>query len=471
MKKTRILALLLAVMMVAALFAACTGTEPETTTTEATTEATTTEATTEAKLDFGGRTVTLTSAWIGDFQPKVGESDFDDKWQAVYTGLENDLNIKIELVAGPHQLEDAIDRIMSGDYDELGDICDMKLLYWVPCAINGYIAQLNTPEIAAKGLDVTDSSAFFQPYTSAMNLGGKIYAAQWNGSYAVCEFGWCMFVNLDYLSEYGGVSDIFQTVRDMKWNWETFLDLQQKCCKDTDGDGNIDIWGSGEHSYGQEIYTIPGGATVYIDENGKYTSGLLRPATQEALQFAQNYFNSGYCETSTGYGDIHRKFTAGEVAMQWGEQWNTAPGNYFDAVDVNYGIIPIPKHSTADKYTNILGGVRAKTLYLNNTKFDENVKILYAFGKAFTDDAVWDTFLEKNCMGNKYSLEMVQNYIWGDKYAQTVTDYSWADWDNLQQWYRNNVYFPIVTGSESVASVCEAQNSAFQAAIDAAFKQ
>ena len=468
MKKTRLLALLLALVMVVALFAACGNTEPEETT-EATTEATTAAP---VDIDQGGRTVTIASAFIGDMTPKVGESAFHDEWQAVYDNLAADLNVKFELVSGAHEYADAVPTIMAADWDDLGDIVEGKVHYWVPGAVQGYIAQLNTDEMVAMGLNVADEKAFFQPYTTAMNLNGRIYSVGWNGPYSVCEFGWAMFVNIDYLNQYGGVADIFQVVRDMDWTWEKFLDLQEKCAQDLDGDGNIDIWGSGEHSYGQEIYTIPGGATVYYDAaSDKYLSGLSRVETQEALQFAQNYYNSGFCETTNGYGDIHKKFIAGEVAMQWGEQWNTAPGNYFDGADLNYGIIPIPKHSNATTYTNVLGGVKSKFLFTNNSEFAQNAVVLQKMGEAFTDtDKVWDTFLTENAAGNEESVEMVQNYIWG-QYSTTVTDYSWASWGELQQWYRDNVYFPIVTGKGTVAEIVGEQDTAFQRQIDAIFAQ
>ncbi|MBR6771914.1 MAG: hypothetical protein IKM29_00825 [Clostridia bacterium] len=477
MKKTRLLALVLALVMVVTLFAACGNTEPEETTaatTEATTEATTTAATTAApaKIDQGGRTVQIASAFFNDYVPKVGESAFHDAWQQVYDDLEEEINVQIEWIGGPHEMAEALPSIMGGDFDALGDIGNGKPLYWIPLAVNGYIAQLNTDEMAALGLNINDENAFFQPFTKAMNLNGAIYAASWNGPYHSCEFGWAMFVNLDYVAQYGGVDDIFQVVRDMDWTWEKFLDLQEKCAQDTDGDGNIDIWGSGEHSYGQEIYTIPGGATVYYDEaTGKYLSGLTRPETQEALQFAQDYFNSGYCETETGYGDIHKKFVAGESAMQWGEQWNTAKGSYFDGVSINYGIIPIPKHEDATTYTNVLGGVKCYFLFPANTEFEQNAVVMQKLGEAFTDyDTVWESFLNENANGNEQSVEMVTEYIWG-QYSTTVTDYSWAAWTELQQWYRDNVYFPIVTENKSVVETITAQDAAFQAAVDAVFGQ
>ena len=131
----------------------------------------------------------------------------------------------------------------------------------------------------------------------------------------------------------------------------------------------------------------------------------------------------------------------------------------------------IPKHADAETYTNVLGGVKSMFLYKSNSEFALNAVVLQKMGEAFTDtDKVWDTFLTENAAGNEQSVEMVKDYIWGAN-ATTVTDYSWASWDELQQWYRNNIYFPIVTGNGTVAEIVAQQDTAFQRQIDAIFVQ
>ena len=470
MKKYRVLALALVLILSLSLFAACSGTEPEPsgTTTEATTEATT-AATTAKKLDLGGRTVILAAHKASDYLPEVGASQFHDDWQAVYDALCKEFNFTLEITTTVNKYPDALEHIVSGDIDYLGDLCNMKTEYWIPCALNGYLAKLNSDEVLALGLDVSDSKAFYQPYTQAMKLGDDIYAAQWNGKFRTCEFGWCMYANLDYLSEYAGESDIFAVVRDMGWTWEKFLDVQQKCTKDTDGDGTIDIWGCAEHSYGQEIFTIDGGCTVYKDADGKYVSGLALPESIEALLFAQDYYNNGYNETSLDYGDTHRLFCDGGMALLWGEKKNTDAGRNLDGCGIRYGILPIPKQANAEKYVNVLGGVRSFALFKGNSHYAENAALLYQFGLAFTDDDWKDSFLEQNCAGNRDSLEMVCDYIIGD-HARTVIDYAWGS-EVMEDWFRENIYFPLVTKTGTVRENVEGRTAEFQAQIDAAFQQ
>ena len=505
MKKTRLVALLLALVMVAGLFAACNGTEPETTTTAATTteattteattteatttEATTTEATTEdteatteatteapAGLDLGGREWTYVDGSANTFHMYPYddlESEYATTWREKWAELEDTYNFTLtKLEGGGDDVAGKITLITAGDWDSLGDTLITKPLEWVVLAVNGYIAALNSDECKANGLDVADSKAFFQPFTQAMQLKGNVYAAQWAGTYNSAAFGWCIYFNPEYISQYGGIDDLFQVVRDMKWDWETFLDLQQKCTVDTDGDGTFDIWGSGEHSYGQEIFTIPGGSIVFYDEtDGKYKSGFAQTATQEALQFAQDYYNSGYCETEHGYGSIHRLFNEGKVAMQWGENWNTSADDMgFVNSQITFGIVPIPKHSSADTYANVLGGVPGLTLPKGNSHFAENCAVLQVLGEAFTSDDWADSYAAEEIQGNENSLDMVLNYIWGD-HATVYLDLGWAEWETMENYFRNNIYFPIVTGKSGVAEICEQYNAEFQANIDAIFHQ
>ncbi|MDD6262902.1 MAG: hypothetical protein PUA83_07465 [Clostridiales bacterium] len=486
MKKTRLLALLLALCMVAALFAACGNTEPDETTAATTTAADTTAADTTAadttaadttvpenKLDLGGRTFTIRDNASNTMQiyPKDEfQSAYYDAWRDLWAEIEETYNFTFEKL--DHcDFAQLMTYITAGDTDAIGDILVTKPLDWIPLATNGYIAALNSDECKANGLDIYDSKAFYQDFTQAMSVYNNIYAAQWVGDYNGASFGWCIYYNIDYVSQYGGVDSLYQVVRDMDWTWETFIDLQKKCTQDTDGDGTVDIWGSGEHAYGTEMFTIPGGDIVIYDEaQNKYVSNITSAAAQEALQFAQTQYNSGYCETSNGYGNIHRMFKSGEVAMVWGEKWNTSADDMLVNVDFNMGLVPLPKHESAETYANVLGGVPGTVLLKANSNFAQNCAMLQALGEAFTNEDWTGSYCEEELQGNEESLEMVLNYIWGE-HGTTYLDLAWGNNDLLLNVFRNDIFFPVVTGKNSVSEVVQAQNATFQANIDEVFGQ
>ena len=466
MKKTRLLALILALVMVVALFAACGTEEPEQTTTEATTtEATTAEA---EKLNLGGRTFVITDCAANTMQiyPKDEfQGAYYDDWRNLWSEIESEYNFTLRV--GDYIGMDTITTYLnSGDVDLIGDVLVCKPTEWVSLASNNYLAALDGEEAKANGLHIDDPNAFYQDFTQAMALYGKVYAAQWVGDYNGASFGWCIYYNIDYVSEFAGIDSLYQVVRDMDWTWEKFLDVQQKCAQDLDGDGVYDIWGSGEHAYGTEMFTIPGGDIVVYDEaTGKYVSNITSAAAQEALQFAQNQYNSGYNETENGYGNIHRMFKVGDVNMVWGEKWNTSADDMLVNVDVNMGLVPMPKHASAETYANVLGGVPGTVLFKSNSNFAQNCAMLQVLGESFTNKDWTGSYCEVELQGNEESLEMVLNYIWGE-HSTTYLDLAWAHGDMLLNVFRNDVFFPIVTMNKSVSEIVNAQNSIIQANLD-----
>ena len=64
---------------------------------------------------------------------------------------------------------------------------------------------------------------------------------------------------------------------------------------------------------------------------------------------------------------------------------------------------------------------------------------------------------------------MVLNYIWGE-HATTYLDLGWGHTDLLLNYFRSEIFFPVVGGS-SVAEIVTAQDAIFQANIDEVFQQ
>jgi ABC-type glycerol-3-phosphate transport system substrate-binding protein len=472
-KARRIPALILVLAVFVALFTGCNGSSESESTTPAiqTTPATTpapTEATTTVPepRTFGGRAFTISSAWIdGMWRAFPDQSELGAEKQAIYDKLEDDLDIRIEFILAPDGSEGIIPQLFAGDIP--ADVCDWKIHGWMPLAVQGLILPYDDPRIVEGGLDVNDPAAFFQPFTQAQNWNGKVYGAMWNGSHFLCEFGWCIYFNKQLISD-AGVDDLYQVVREGKWDWNYFRDLAIKATKDYDGDGQIDIYGVGTFGYGSELFTNPG-AEIIRDDNGKMKVVLDEPAALEALEFTRQFAFIDNVRHPEGYGDVHRRFTEGKVAMVWGEQWNTRSSSQgFKTTEVDYGLVPMPKAPGADYYVNVLGGVHSVSIYSGNT--DQDIKdiayILYEMGKRFTNDDWQVTYLENDLRGDEDALDMVLNYIW----PHTVTDYAWSSTTVLDN-FRNNIYLPMTEGLGTPVQLVEQYKDELQAEVDALFKQ
>jgi hypothetical protein len=355
--------------------------------------------------------------------------------------------------------QDILPIILSGNTP--CDICDMKTHTWIPCAANNLLVPMDDSQVVAGGLDHTDPTKFFQPFTQAMKLDGHVYGVRWNGTFDVCEFGWCIYFNKQYVNE-AGVSDLYKVVRDGKWTWDYYLNLAQKMTRDTDQDGVPDVYGNGTFAYGSEVFTN-GGYIVSQDSSGKYVVTLNDPRCISALQFTHTLCNNG-TTSPLEYGAVHRAFNEGKVAMVWGEQWNTSAGDLgFKETAIEYGLVPMPKGPDIDHYVNVLGGVRCNCIFACNENIKDVATILAVMGQYFTNDGWSEYYCSEELQGDEDALDMVLNYIW----PNTVVDYSWCDWDTVcSKLFRENIYLPITKGEGTPMQKVEAGLAQFQAGID-----
>ncbi len=111
------------------------------------------------------------------------------------------------------------------------------------------------------------------------------------------------------------------------WKWSDFLQMAQKLTKDTNGDGQIDQWGTSDimlggdpaswwhHEQGWDMIKSNGGDTYSEDFKQAY---IDKPETVEAIQFMADVMNkykvAPKSEQLAGLGD---PFRIGKVAM-WG---------------------------------------------------------------------------------------------------------------------------------------------------------
>ena len=189
MNGKRILSLLLAIVMLTAMFAACGGSEepaattPGTTaattaaTTEATTaattaatttEATTTEATTEY-TGYNGYEFVLANPAAEMFVNEPSNS-LEEELMDIYAALEEELDITFSVTAVETPEEAILTHAMSGD--KLADFINCSQRAWAPAAVNNAIRDLNTEEVFATGLNVNDEGQFDDLETQVSIDGG-----------------------------------------------------------------------------------------------------------------------------------------------------------------------------------------------------------------------------------------------------------------------------------------------------------
>lgn len=151
-----------------------------------------------------------------------------------------------------------------------------------------------------------------------------------------------LLVNMDLLREAG--------ITKPPSTWEEFVEAGIAVTKDTDGDGNIDQWGSHllNSAGGFMFWGLPylwgnGGGMIGPNETVIYNS----PETREVYQFwydmVHTYKMAPISSIQSDF-NAYTMFISGKLAMYHGGNFNLTSLRK-DAPDIDYVIVPIPSNS------------------------------------------------------------------------------------------------------------------------------
>ena len=288
-KHARILALLLAVCIITAVFAACSNNDdPKQTSAttpksgDTTTPASEPDVTTPAPLDVSGYTFRIMGS--NDVFPKTNEdgSYVNQNAQELaekLEDLEEKLGITIEQLGGG-SLEQVTTAALSGDV--LADIIWMHQQGYWPAAKQNALLPLDDEKLVNAGLNYADETRWYQPAVKWTALFGKTWGLNVASKYVAAPTGYFVTFNKDICAS-AGYNDLYQLVRDKKWTWDVYREIARKATKDTDSDGVPDIWGTGATAWGNEA--ISNGVQFVGEVNGKWQMTIDSDAGIRALQF------------------------------------------------------------------------------------------------------------------------------------------------------------------------------------------
>ncbi len=477
MKKTRMLALLLAVLMTAALFAGCgngggkpqeTTPEPKQTTTAAPqTEQTTT---TEEVFDFGGYEFTL--AHSDGLSPDYhGESAKADELKEIYAEIEAKYNIKIEFINTGDEVDELLGYIMSGD--KAADFINVRQFTWIPLSVQGSIRPLDTDEVLANGMDVHDPNAFNQFYTKMMEMNGHTWGVDVTGKYYQLPFGHVYAFNKRLVTEAGySPEQLFEAVYKYEWDYDMFLEIARKITKDLDGDGVYDIWGVALDCDGNEIWSNGTGPIVKDDATGKWMANLSDPKLIKAMEFMNKV---------TGDPQVQLPLEGGEVVLDRGDRRaifyegkagfaglfgkNFGKGGTHDMVDP-VGLLPIPKGPDTDHYMVNTVDVDCFVTLTTNKDWEKSVRIMHEIGTRVYDEDEYREFIEECLQYDEDSIKVLFDYLLPNALMNIAKPSR-----DMYELIRHSYYKEIYTGAITPAQAAEKYQNMIQAGLDDIFKQ
>ena len=491
MKKTRLLALLLALVMVVTLFAACGNTEPEETTaatTEATTEATTTEATTEATtteadtepvetepvetepagVDVSGMEFIFSlencgQYWEGDQSTTQKGQDFQDGIFAIADELGCTITIADNWDAG--LVEWIATNAQAGNH--VYDCVTGRQSTWIPCALAGYTWEFDV--LAEEyGLDLYNEDFANQVSVEMATLNGHVYALDFSGHYFNTSLGHFYAFN-DVLVNEAGVSaeELYAAIDAYEWDYEMMLDIGSKITKDLDGDGEYDQHAVALDTDGNEAWSNATGPIV-LDENGQWKANLLDAQLLPSLEFmkaiSENDMQVPVYGDTIGRGDRRANFYAGKAGFAGLYGGNIEPDGTGACVTFNCGVAPIPMGPDAEDYICNIVDCDWVMVLKTNPHIAETTYVLNYIGKFLTD---YDAYIEDMLVDLNYSEEcmnVINTHIIPNNKMNIA---KCSDW--MYELVRYQFYADIYKLAKTPAEAAEFYQDQVQAELDLVF--
>lgn len=340
------------------------------------------------------------------------------------------LNIKISGFKGKAAWDqvnkDITAVVLSGDssYDAL----EQSLVYSLKLAAAGNLSNLDN--IAA----IDKTAGWWDKATvDVMSLKGTLYVL--NGNINYNDDAWVQFMIFNKtMGETYGVkaADIYASVRDGKWTYETFKKDVALFTGDLNGDGKLksleDLFGYEMHQ-GATLYMLYGfGAKLaYFDEDGVFKLNTEESLVTMADDFVNTMQGDAYCvyENDYNYG----------INFNESRLWSNISTlgtlkDYRDMAD-DFGILPLPKYDEAqERYANPINLIQGAGYSVPITVSDREMSgtVLSAMS-AFSTDTVTSALYDK-CRDAKWvrdteSVEMLE-LIW-DNISFPLNEMTWGE--------------------------------------------
>ena len=476
MKSRRILALLLTLLMVTAIFAGCNqSANPPAETTSATTGSSTTAkleettvTTTEEVIDMGGYEFVLANAHAG-FKPE-GETANADELKEIYANIEAKFNCKIIFLDGNNDTETLMTSATSGT--KVADFVRTRQSTWIPLSIIGGIRPLDTEEIRKAGMDVYDPECFHQFYTQMTQLNGHIWAVDISGKYDQMAFGHVYAFNKRLVAEAGyDPAELFQAVREYRWTYDLFIEIARKISKDLDGDGKYDIYGVALDTDGNEIWSNGTGPILYNAETGRWYANLNDPRLVKSLEFMASISGDPNVQMplqenpTSDRGARRTMFYEGKAGFAGLYGPNFGPNGTFQMTDP-VGLLPIPKGPDVDHYMVNMVDVDVYVLPISTAEWENSCKIMNEIGYYLHDMDEYREYIAEALQYDEDSIEMLFDYLL--PYAKmNIAKCS----DEMYEITRKGFYDQIYKGNMTPAQAAEAYQDVIQAELDKVFRQ
>lgn len=284
----------------------------------------------------------------------VSDEELAQKHFDVVKEVEDRYNVKIEFVNLTYDgVQESINTsILAGAPD--CDIYEVDMSFGIPAALNGFATNLQT--VLPADDDLFNGQNVFSQVDIGRNDG--VYLFQSNSAEVVLMNTYPLAFNKQMLDEVG-LEDPNVLYESGKWTWEKWREYMLALTRDTDGDGEIDVFGFGSR-WDFLVYnlTMANGTTIASSD----TQNLTSPEVTEVLDFIYNMYNVDKVALPWNAEDFNYNTNAyvdGTVASWIDAAWissaNNNAGLAFDIIWCPWPIGPSGDINT-NKFKNVSSG-------------------------------------------------------------------------------------------------------------------
>ena len=300
----------------------------------------------EKKYDLGGRTVAI-AGW-GDLNPQKSSSTYAQEMQLI-DDIQKKYNCKLTFSSTSdwHTYMSLI-QVTALSGEKIADAFWANYPSIVPQWVNtDLIAPLDSY------FDLSDTVTWNKSTNDEWAYQGKHYGiTNWRDA-----LGHVILFNKRVGAE-NGITDasLYDLQKKGQWTWDKLRELALKCTKDTNNDGQNDVFGFGAYGTSPadpEPFVYSNGASpVKVDSNFHYTYNLNDPKVIAAIQFCYDLvWTDKVCYTgSTDWGTWEGLWKMGKTAFFSVASWNM--NSYKDDLDDEIGVMMTPKGPSAKDYVN-----------------------------------------------------------------------------------------------------------------------
>ncbi len=263
-----------------------------------------------------------------------------------------DIQVQLEPVGSGDYYQQIFDQIASGSPPDILQIGDDA----VPTFVD---------RNALVSLDEYITSAQY-PLDVGIYLPGVLEPGRWAGSQYLLPKDFtplAVYYNKRLFDQYG------VPYPTDGWTWDDFLSTAKALTRDTDGDGQTDLWGvqmTGGWTTGFEYWVAAAGGRLVSPDGAGFLGYLDSPQSAEALQFFRDLYHlhkvAPIPSELSPFAESNNEFARGAAAMRVFGRWPQADLRQNQAIDL--GVVGMPMKV---RQANILlwGGFGISTLSPN----------------------------------------------------------------------------------------------------------